>query len=64
MESSQIAQTIVPNQKKSSLTPRELIKFHIENPDQPITDEDILNLKLDYQTMRKTNVRDFYLPED
>lgn len=35
--------------KKASLTPRELIKYHIENPGEPITDEDIQNLVLDYQ---------------
>ena len=35
--------------KKSSLTPRELIRYHSENPGEPITDEDIQNLNLQYQ---------------
>lgn len=32
--------------KKPSLTPRELIKRHMEYPDSPITDDDMNNLKL------------------
>jgi len=28
------------------LTPRELIRYHIDNPDEPIKDEDIENLVL------------------
>jgi hypothetical protein len=39
----------VTDKKKPSLTPRELIKHHIENPDDPITDEDIQNLNLEYE---------------
>ena len=31
---------------KKGLTPRELIHYHIENPDEPIEDEDIENLVL------------------
>jgi hypothetical protein len=31
---------------KKGLTPRELIHYHIENPDEPIKDEDIENLVL------------------
>ncbi len=50
--------------KKSSLTPRELIKYHIANPEEPITDEDIQNLNLDYQTGSGFYLRDFYLTEE
>ena len=35
------------NKNKTGLTPRELIHYHINNPDQPILDEDIENLVLD-----------------
>ena len=31
---------------KTGLTPRELIRYHINNPDEPIRDEDIENLVL------------------
>jgi hypothetical protein len=31
---------------KRGLTPRELIHYHIKNPDEPIEDEDIENLVL------------------
>src|SRR4051812_34293792 len=31
---------------RKGLTPRELIHYHIENPDEPIQDEDIENLIL------------------
>ncbi len=36
----------VTDNKKESFSPRELIMYHIENPDEPITDEDIRNLNL------------------
>ena len=36
------------NSKASRFTPRELIKYHIEHPDVPITDKDIENLILDF----------------
>ncbi len=32
--------------KKESFSPRELIMYHIENPDEPITEDDIRNLNL------------------
>jgi hypothetical protein len=35
------------NNKAIRFTPRELIKFHIEHPEVPITDKDIENLVLD-----------------
>ncbi len=35
------------NKTKAGLTPRELIHYHINNPDEPISDEDIENLVLD-----------------
>lgn len=40
--------------KKPSLTPRELINYHIENPEDPITDEDIRNLNLSPQVSNFT----------
>ena len=36
----------VTDNKKESFSPRELIMYHIENPDKPITDDDIRNLNL------------------
>jgi len=45
-------------QQKStiSFTPRELIRYHMEHPDIPITDEHIENLILDFSelTVNKT----------
>jgi len=38
--------TIKKARTKKGLTPRELIHYHIENPDEPIQDEDIENLVL------------------
>ncbi len=48
MQSNQTAQagSSVRGNKKSSFSPRELIMYHIENPDEPITEEDIRNLNL------------------
>lgn len=57
MQSNQIAalgSSAVSN-KKSSFSPRELIMYHIENPDEPITEEDIQNLNL-----KKYRVVDFF----
>lgn len=34
------------NTTKAGLTPRELIHYHMNNPDEPIKDEDIENLVL------------------
>jgi len=34
------------NRTKTGLTPRELIHYHINNPDEPISDEDMENLVL------------------
>lgn len=34
------------NNTKTGLTPRELIHYHMNNPDEPISDEDIENLVL------------------
>lgn len=34
------------NEKKTGLTPRELIHYHMNNPDEPIRDEDMENLVL------------------
>jgi len=34
------------NKTKTGLTPRELIHYHINNPHEPISDEDIENLVL------------------
>ena len=51
-------QTTIVN--KPSLTPRELIMRHIENPDIPITDEDIQNLNLGHAGNREA---DMYVPE-
>lgn len=51
--------TIMPEVSMSgnekSLSPRELIRYHIENPEVPITDEDIRNLDL-----QKERVVDFF----
>jgi hypothetical protein len=38
--------SIKKSRTKNGLTPRELIHYHIENPDEPINDEDIENLVL------------------
>lgn len=35
------------NETKPALTPDELLHRHMQNPDEPITDEDINNLVLD-----------------
>ncbi len=40
--------------QNSSFSPRELIMYHIQNPDEPITDEDLRNLNL-----KKQRVVDF-----
>ncbi len=45
--------------KKSFLTPRELIKYHIENPEEPITEEDIRNLNLVKQRVVSFVANDF-----
>ena len=53
--------TIEPSgneEQNSSLSPRELIRYHIENPEVPITDEDIRNLNL-----KKERVVDFVADE-
>ena len=34
------------NKTKAGLTPRELIYYHMNNPDEPISDEDMENLVL------------------
>ena len=44
--------------QNSSFSPRELIRYHIENPDEPITDDDIRNLNL-----KKQRVVDFLADE-
>ncbi len=44
--------------KSSSFSPRELIMYHMENPDEPITDEDLRNLNL-----KKQRVIDFVADE-
>ena len=44
--------------KSSSFSPRELIMYHMENPDEPITDEDLRNLNL-----KKERVIDFVANE-
>ena len=44
-----------PDKKQTSFSPRELIMYHIENPDEPITDEDLRNLNL-----KKQRVVDFF----
>lgn len=36
----------VTDNKKTSFSPRELIMYHIANPDKPITADDIRNLNL------------------
>lgn len=36
----------VTENKKESFSPRELIMYHIENPHEPITEEQIRNLDL------------------
>jgi len=33
------------NKKQEKLTPAELVKKHMENPDNPITEEEMKNLK-------------------
>jgi hypothetical protein len=38
------------NKAKAGLTPRELIRYHMNNPDEPIRDEDIENLILNNNT--------------
>lgn len=50
--------------KKNPLTPRQLIWYHIENPEEPITDDDIRNLKLDHQEAESIMERNFNLPEE
>jgi hypothetical protein len=39
------------NNSVSRFTPRELIKYHIEHPEVPITDKDIENLVLDFPSV-------------
>ena len=63
METNQNMIATGTGKKKISLTPRELINYHIENPEEPITDEDILNLKLDHQIEARLDSRDFRLKE-
>ncbi len=36
----------VTDNKKESFSPRELIMYHIENPHEPITEDQIRNLNL------------------
>ena len=38
------------NKIKTGFTPRELINYHMNNPDEPISDADIENLVLDTNT--------------
>jgi len=47
------ATSILSNQHNSTtrFTPRELIKYHMEHPDVPITDEHIENLILDFSDL-------------
>jgi hypothetical protein len=57
------------NNRVSKFTPRELIRYHIEHPEIPITDKDIENLVLDfpivsdkgegYQSFNKNNNNNF-----
>lgn len=42
------------SETKRGLTPRELIHYHIDNPDEPITDEDMENLILHTNTSTLT----------
>lgn len=60
MQSNQNTGTILPDgdSTKASLSPRELIRYHIENPEEPITDDDIRNLNL-----KKQRVVDFMADE-
>jgi hypothetical protein len=56
------------NSRASRFTPRELIKYHIEHPDIPITDKDIENLVIElpkasnlnkeYQVLKEENSSD------
>lgn len=41
------AQSKSGNHAKPALTPHELYNYHLLNPDVPITDDDIRNLKID-----------------
>ena len=57
------------NNRTSKFTPRELIKYHIEHPEIPITDKDIENLVInnsadsslreEYQVLNKENVTNY-----
>ncbi|TKK66701.1 hypothetical protein FC093_16840 [Ilyomonas limi] len=38
--------TYEPNKPQTGLTPRELIHYHMNNPDEPISDEAMENLVL------------------
>ena len=63
MNRMQSNQNTAPNQqaedsKKASFTPRELIMYHIENPEEPITDDDIRNLDT-----KKERIVDFVADE-
>lgn len=58
MQSNQGTPVIAIPGNQESLSPRELIRYHIENPEVPITDEDIRNLDL-----RKELVIDFVADE-
>lgn len=50
--------------KKTSFTPRELIRHHMENPHEPITDEDIENLNLSHHISLASLADEFVqLPE-
>ena len=46
------------NNSAGRFTPRELIKYHIEHPEIPITDKDIENLVLDFSFV--SNMRERY----
>ena len=63
METNQNMMATAGGRKKNSLTPRELINYHIENPEEPITDDDILNLKLDHQIDARLDALDFRLKD-
>ena len=45
----QQADNTIPEKSKPLLTPHELVQRHMENPDEPITDEDINNLDISNQ---------------
>lgn len=59
MENTQIQDADLSDKNKNYLTPRELIKRHMEHPENPITDEDMNNLKLsDADESQPTDITD------